>query len=121
MPVRLSTLVAAAILAGSPWVLRADSPQTVTFLSVAADKDYAEPDGKLKEYLAAPLEHHLESPNPFGTYGDLIQSVINRNDAFIARMTPYAYVAAEMLGARVDVLGTYVSRATATTTYNSYF
>ena len=40
---------------------------------------------------------------------------------YLARMTPYAYVAAEMLGASFEILGTYNSRATGGTTYHSYF
>jgi hypothetical protein len=36
-------------------------------------------------------------------------------------MTPYAFVAAEMLGARLEVLATYESVATGSTTYRSYF
>jgi ABC-type phosphate/phosphonate transport system substrate-binding protein len=40
---------------------------------------------------------------------------------YLARMTPYAYVAAEMLGANFEILATYNSRATTATTYFSYF
>ena len=41
--------------------------------------------------------------------------------SYVARVTPYALVAAELLGANVQVLGTYVSQATGRTTYQSYF
>ncbi|UCG88501.1 MAG: PhnD/SsuA/transferrin family substrate-binding protein, partial [Gemmatimonadota bacterium] len=40
---------------------------------------------------------------------------------FLARTTPYAFVAAEMLGADLEIIATYVSRATGSTTYHSYF
>jgi ABC-type phosphate/phosphonate transport system substrate-binding protein len=43
------------------------------------------------------------------------------NQPYVARMTPYAYVAAEMLGADFDILATYNSKATTVTTYHSYF
>ena len=43
------------------------------------------------------------------------------NRQYFVRMTPYAFVAAEMLGARLEVLATYESVATGTTTYRSCF
>ena len=40
---------------------------------------------------------------------------------FLARTTPYVCVASELLGADIEVLGTYLSAATNRTTYHSYF
>lgn len=40
---------------------------------------------------------------------------------YLARTTPYVFVVAEMLGAKMDILAFYKSKATGTTTYNTYF
>jgi hypothetical protein len=56
------------------------------------------------------------------SYEAVIDSSIQENpDPAIFRMTPYVYVAAEMQGANLDVLGTYLSKSTGKTTYHSYF
>ena len=60
----------------------------------------------------------------FNTYSKAIEYVLARTNRrpFLARMTPYAYVSATMLGAKLDLLGTYESRATVgRLTYQSYF
>jgi ABC-type phosphate/phosphonate transport system substrate-binding protein len=58
-------------------------------------------------------------------YGAAIDTLVDWNVAekgpLIARVTPYVYVVAEMLGANLDILGTYVSTRTQETTYQSYF
>ncbi|HLG58291.1 MAG TPA: PhnD/SsuA/transferrin family substrate-binding protein [Vicinamibacterales bacterium] len=123
MPLRHRAVVvaAAAVLSWIPALVGAEPDKPIAFLSVALDRDYANADAKLRDYLGTAVKRPLESPNPFGTYSDLIQALIARTEPYLARMTPYSYVAAEMLGARFDVLGTYDSRATGSTTYESYF
>ena len=56
-------------------------------------------------------------------YGDVIRAFAEAgpNRRYLARITPYAYVAAEMLGAKLNILAVYKSAATHSTTYNSYF
>ena len=60
------------------------------------------------------------------SYSEVIRRFAEREEhepgkAYLARITPYAYVAAEMLGADLKILGIYKSAATGKTTYNSYF
>src|SRR6185503_20985701 len=52
-----------------------------------------------------------------------VYSVVVQRDSvpYLARMTPYACVTAEMLGAHFEILATYKSNATGSTTYHSYF
>jgi len=55
-------------------------------------------------------------------YGAVVDNAIMENPgALIFRMTPYVYVASEMQGAKLDLIGTYKSRNTGNSTYNSYF
>src|SRR4030095_927219 len=68
--------------------------------------------------------HHLTRfPQQTMPYGDVIRAFAERdpNRGYIARITPYAYVAAELLGAKLNILAVYKSAATKNTTYNSYF
>lgn len=56
------------------------------------------------------------------SYETVVAGAIRDDDEpRIFRMTPYVYVAAEMQGAKLDVIGTYLSKSTENTTYNSYF
>ena len=68
--------------------------------------------GRLGELVSAPSEL---------PYGVVIRDIVsdNRADGIVARVTPYAFVVAEMLGAKVDLIATYRSRATSGTTYRA--
>jgi hypothetical protein len=56
-------------------------------------------------------------------YGDVIRAFAEPDPGrgYLARMTPYAYVAAEMLGAKLTILAVYQSASTQDLTYHSYF
>ena len=58
-------------------------------------------------------------------YGGVIRALAEHeadsNRGYLARITPYAYVAAEMLGAKLRILAVYKSAATNKTTYRWYF
>ena len=56
-------------------------------------------------------------------YGDVIRAFAEPDPGrgYLARITPLAYVAAEMLGAKLNILAVYQSAATNDTTYHSYF
>lgn len=108
----------------------AQQPSRLPFLAVQPSDDYKLADQKLTDELNRNLPVGLTSidrPRNFSEYSDLITDVVARNDAFVARMTPYAYVAARMLGARVDAIGTYLrkddtaSDRSFVSTYRSYF
>ncbi len=95
----------------------------VTFFGFAPDAEYKQADSKLCSYLQGATHAIVERRLP-DSYVDAISGVVdwNRRDgAYLARLTPYAYVAAEMLGADFEILATYQSRATSSRTYHSYF
>ena len=100
---------------------RAQQEANLALLSVPLSAEYGDADSELARRLGVMLSNDIQHDDNFNTYGDLIERLTTTKDPYLARMTPYAFVAAEMLGARFEVLGTYESRATATTTYRSYF
>ena len=54
------------------------------------------------------------------SYGDVIRAFAEpEGKRYIARITPYAYVAAELLGAKARILAVYRSVASERTTYNA--
>ncbi|MDH3523410.1 MAG: TIR domain-containing protein [Acidobacteriota bacterium] len=98
----------------------------MSFIGVDAGPDYAAADRKLADYL----REEVASTPPLTFSQDLYsyESVVDKladwkrkDGPFLARTTPYVYVAAEMLGAELEVLATYQSRATHAATYRSYF
>lgn len=100
----------------------ANGQTPVTFVAVALDEDTRRADDKLRRYLesAADVTFVSETASEYGTVIDRLVTWRADRGAFLARVTPYALVAAELLGANVQVLATYVSRATHGTTYSSY-
>ena len=104
----------------------------ITFLSIVQDEDTATADMRLKRFLELAVATGSKSQHVvrFGqekmSYSEVIRRFAEREQhepgkAYLARVTPYAYVAAEMLGADLRILGIYKSAATGGTTYNSYF
>ncbi|MCP4897941.1 MAG: PhnD/SsuA/transferrin family substrate-binding protein [bacterium] len=98
------------------------SQERLAFIGVALDSETRQADAKLQDYLErradvsfSPQEHEYER-----AIGSLA-SWNNAEGLFLARTTPYVYVAAEMLGADLEVLASYVSATTRSRTYNSYF
>lgn len=117
------SLVLLAVL-GAP-ASPAAAQQRATFVSIDQDDEQIrQADDKLREKLVEKLDEAL-SPSPFG-YGQAINklsewSELQGETPYLARVTPYVYIAAEMLGAEFEIVGTYVSDATRRTTYHSYF
>ncbi len=104
-------------------VSQAIAQHEVTFIEVALDEETRRADDKLRRYLAREANLMFVPDRPL-EYSVVINSLANwdpdRGD-FLARVTPYAFVAAEMLGADLEVFASYVSKATGSTTYHSYF
>jgi ABC-type phosphate/phosphonate transport system substrate-binding protein len=102
---------------------RAIAQEQVTFIEVALDEETRRADEKLRRYLGREANLIFVSERPL-EYGAVINRLANwdpdRGD-FLARVTPYAFVAAEMLGADLEIFASYVSRATGSTNYHSYF
>jgi ABC-type phosphate/phosphonate transport system substrate-binding protein len=112
------TLLAAAAL---PAPARAQS--TITYLEVALDEETRRADDKLRRYLGLHTGSAFVAERPL-EYGAAVNRLAGwRPDRgwYVARTTPYAFVAAELLGAQMDGLATYVSAATGGTTYHAYF
>jgi ABC-type phosphate/phosphonate transport system substrate-binding protein len=107
-------------------------PEAINFLSVFVDPETSAADTRLRRFLeraiaAGSSSESAQSVTRFTPqtmpYADVIRAFAEpeRGRAYIARITPYAYVAAEMLGARLNILAVYKSAATDATTYHSYF
>jgi ABC-type phosphate/phosphonate transport system substrate-binding protein len=99
----------------------------ITFISIVADEETKAADTRLKKFLQGAIGKSIKRPVRFPQqtmpYGEVIRAFTEPapGKGYLARITPYAYVAAEMLGAQLDILGTYTSAATGKMTYHSYF
>jgi ABC-type phosphate/phosphonate transport system substrate-binding protein len=125
MTIRLAGAVSAiAFGALLPWAthLSAQGQSRLAFIGVALDAGTRQADQRLTKYLTEKVgvtfsHDELE-------YEQVIERLVKwrpEDGPFLARMTPYAYVVAELLGADVEPVATYVSTTTARTTYRSYF
>ena len=96
---------------------------SVTFIGVALDPETKLADEKLREFIRArvPLEFENQEMEYGVAINSLVQWDVNEQGPVMARVTPYVYVVAEMLGADIEILGTYISKKSQKTTYNSYF
>ena len=100
----------------------ATANERVTFVGVALDTETREADRRLQDYLVRTADIRF-APEEL-EYGQVIQRLAGwdpKNGVVLARATPYVQVVAEMLGADLEILATYVSKATGTTTYYSYY
>ena len=105
--------------------------ENISFLSISVDEETAKADKRLRRFLEGQVQKASDGralqvtafPQQTMPYEAVIRAFVERpsDRAYLARITPYAYVAAEMLGAKLDILATYKSVATAQTTYRSYF
>jgi ABC-type phosphate/phosphonate transport system substrate-binding protein len=114
-------LVGLLLVVAAPHRVRGQTP--LTFVAVSLDADTRRADRKLQRYLepTASVVFVSELANEYGTVIDRLSTWKPGQENYIARVTPYALVAAELLGADLQVIATYVSRATGNTTYRSYF
>ena len=114
-------LVSLVVLFGSS-SLQAVEETPVTFLGVALDPETQEADRRLREFIKAQQAVKFEIRDQ--EYGAAINTLMQWNEAeqgpLIARVTPYVYVVAEMLGADLEILATYLSKKTDELTYHSY-
>lgn len=120
VPALLLSALAAPLPGRMPAV---HAQSTITFLEVALDEDTRRADEKLRRYLGLHTGSAFVAERPL-EYGAAVNRLAGwrpERGYFLARTTPYAFVAAEMLGAQMDGLATYVSAATGGTTYHAYF
>lgn len=111
-----------AALATLSSVRPATAQPPLAFIGVALDRETRQADSKLVEYLTRQAEVRFAPEDlEYERVVDRLVSWRREDGFFVARATPYVYVAAEMLGAELDVLATYTSAATSDTVYSSYF
>ncbi len=123
---------AAAVLL--PLVSAAPSTATATdelvFVGVKIDDDTTAADEKLLKYLAESEGLRFREGDHQRSYEEVINALrgvgegrlVDREsrERLVVRATPYVLVAAQMLGAQPEILGTYANRGGATT-YRSSF
>ncbi|MGH8497880.1 MAG: PhnD/SsuA/transferrin family substrate-binding protein [Methylococcales bacterium] len=114
-------LIALITLLSFPVVAMEASP--MTFVAVALDPETQEADERLRQYFQAKLR--LKFENRDLEYSSAIQALKNwqadEQGPVMARITPYVYVVAEMLGANLEILATYKSKTTGDNLYHAYF
>jgi ABC-type phosphate/phosphonate transport system substrate-binding protein len=105
-----------ALLALGPAVARAQEP--IDFIGIEA---FAEDDKQLRGFLTQ--KTGLQFQTHTMAYNTAVRrlSESGRSQRYLAHMTPYACVAAEMLGAKFEILATYHSKTTSDEVYHSFF
>ena len=114
----LVVLAGIGVFAGPAW-----ADDRVKFVGAAPDQEYRDADAKLIALLqrgsGLTFERIVLESN-----SDAVTRVLDLNKGrtgYVARLTPFACVAAEMLGADFDIIGTYQSKATNAETFHGYF
>ena len=104
---------------------RAQNSPPIPFLGFPVDVETPKADRALGTYLRDNLKRDLEYRQDYLTYEHLVDDLAKRSgegQPYIARVTPYVFVAARMLGAQFQPVGTYVStQSDRGMTYRSYF
>ena len=122
-PLRKLLLLALVLVLCGPTPVSAQDKANVTFLGVALDAETKKADQKLLEYLRGEFPVQFEKREM--EYGVAINTLVQwdskKQGPVMARVTPYVFVAAELLGADLEIMGTYISRKTNRSTYHSYF
>ncbi len=114
---RLIAAIVLAILVTLPLAAQ----ERLSFIGVALDQPTRDADRKLQDYLyrtagVAFAPEDLE----YARVIDRLRNWRPEEGPFLARTTPFVYVAAEMLGAELELLATYVSETTGRRVYHSY-
>jgi ABC-type phosphate/phosphonate transport system substrate-binding protein/membrane-associated phospholipid phosphatase len=102
--------------------IAAQAPVSWVSVRYGPDAETRQADDKLRRFLenGAGLSFVTEQPADYRQAIERLVGSGSEQGRYVARVTPYALVAAELLGANVQVLATYVSRATGATTYHAY-
>lgn len=98
-------------------------PGPITFIGVAMDPETQQADERLRQYFQSTLRLNFENRDL--EYGAAIQVLkdwqVATQGPLMARITPYVYVVAEMLGADLEILASYRSKTTGDHLYHAYF
>ena len=122
---RLIYLCALVLLWGVVFPGTAVSQQRtpIQFLSVASDTDTKRADQKLLDHLRNKAYVTFEKQEM--GYESAIKTLVDwdseKQGPLLARVTPYAFVVAEMLGADMEIVGTYLNKKPNSITNDSYF
>jgi ABC-type phosphate/phosphonate transport system substrate-binding protein len=106
----------------SPAAAHAQANQKpIDFIAVEPNNLPQKADVELRDFLSHATGLIFQRAG-FDAYEKEIHAVAHRHDGtpYVARMTPYAYVVAELTGADFDIVATYRSQRN-TYTYHSYF
>jgi hypothetical protein len=84
----------------------------IQFLSVAPDTNTRLADQKLLEYLRhkVPVTFEKQEMGYESAIKTLVDWEPKKQGPLLARVTPYAFVVAEMLGANMEIVGTYLNK-----------
>src|SRR5688500_6819637 len=112
--VRVAAVCLLTVAAAGP----AAAQDSLVFVGVALDRETRDADRRLAEYLYQHAGVRLAAEDL--EYERVVDRLVRwqpKDGAFVARATPYVYLAAEMQGAELDVLASYVSATSGQTTY----
>lgn len=122
---RLTCVLALALVWSGVSATTAPAQERVSiqFLSVAPDAETQKADQKLLDYLRGKIPLTFEGQNVrYEVAVDTLQNWdAKKQGPLLARVTPYVFVVAEMLGANMEVVGTYLSKKSRSVTSNYYF
>jgi len=93
----------------------------LTFIGVSLDLETRQADAKLQVFLSR--QANVSWAPEEMDYEHVLERLVaahSSDSPFVARVTPYVYLVAEMLGAQIEPLATYVSSATNSRTYRAY-
>jgi ABC-type phosphate/phosphonate transport system substrate-binding protein len=127
---RFLTVLAATLVLLTGIPVAPQSTKPLKFVGVNLnDLDTMNADRKLVRFLKENTGLDI-GEEPQESYGRMIRKLLDKNqdELYVARVTPYVYVVAEMMGAEFELLATYKNKADANgsrnksdSTYHSWF
>jgi ABC-type phosphate/phosphonate transport system substrate-binding protein len=118
---RFAALGAALVILLSGISAAPQSTKTLNFVGVNLDPETAQADKKLVKYLKESTGLEI-GEEPQEGYSRIIRKLLEKkNEPYVARVTPYVYVVAQMMGAEFEILATYKNMSSNITTYHSWF
>lgn len=119
----VGALVIICLSSALPAQVTSNQDSRFTFWSVRTGPE-TEPDDALVKLLTSGTRFNIEkeqSQQYETVIHTLVEATEKGNNSYLARVPPYVFVAAEMLGADIEPLATYRSVATDDVVYHSWF
>jgi len=109
--------------AAFPGIAVSQQRTPIQFLSVAPDADTKSADQNLLDYLRhkVPVTFEKQEMGYESAIHTLVDWDPEKQGPLLARVTPYAFVVAEMLGANMEIVGTHLNKKSSSITSRSYF